>query len=91
MFKCCQECMQNLHTNLCIKLVFNVISVLDDYILKVVFVFCGLRAAPLFTDCQCSSYSSTVQSGAMLCSWVMAASSFRNSENSMMANTRLLA
>ncbi len=38
-----------------------------------------------------SHHSSAKQSSAMLCSWAMAASSFRNSAYRMMANTRLLA
>lgn len=38
-----------------------------------------------------ASYSSTVPSSVMLCSWAMPASSLRNSANRTMANTRLLA
>lgn len=45
----------------------------------------------MFSPTHYSGYSSSGQSGAMLCSWAMAASSFRNSAYSTMANTRLLA
>lgn len=50
----------------------------------------GQQAAP-GSGVISGGYSSAQRSSAMLCSWAMAASSFRNSAYRMMANTRLLA